>query len=84
MEPCTEIQLYREAVNVSTASAQETMNTLADVLVEAGWPERCQVVQTSPDRVAVAVSAETLEAAADRVRPEWVAEGQFCFIPVAP
>lgn len=82
MEPFTEILLNREAVNASPAATGETMNILADILLEVGWPERWQIVRTAPDRAAVPISREVMEAAADKVHPEWLAEGAFAFVSV--
>jgi hypothetical protein len=79
MEPFSEIQLNREAVNVSKTTERETMNAINEVLCEVGYPE-WPFQPTAPDRCAVPVSAEELTAAADRIRPEWMAEGQFCVI----
>jgi hypothetical protein len=82
VEPFAEIQLNREVVNASRGSEQTAMNRIAEVLAEVGWPE-WQIESTAPDRCAVPVPAEALEAAADKVYPEWMADGEFSIIPVS-
>jgi len=82
MEPFAEVQLNREVVNASKYAEHRAMNKLAEVFAEAGWPD-WQIQRTAPDRCAVPIPAEALEAAADKVCPEWMADGEFSIISVS-
>jgi hypothetical protein len=82
VEPFAEIQINREVVNSTRGSEQQAMNHLAEVFSEVGWPD-WEFRQTGPARCAVPVPAEALEAAADKVCPEWMADGEFSIIPVS-
>jgi hypothetical protein len=81
MKPFTEVQINREVVNASKGCERKAMNTLAEVFAEIGWPD-WQVERSAPDRCAVPAPAEVVEAAADKVCPEWMADGEFCIIDV--
>jgi len=82
VEPFAEVQINREVVNTSKSAEHRAMNKLAEVFAEVGWPE-WQIKRTAPDRCAVPVSAEALEAAANKVCPEWMAEGEFSILAVS-